>query len=96
MMYIRDIGLVAATNGGTIKFFDSFSFYQTWKNSNRVRSSKQHTNISTFDISHSLGVMATGGADGMILLIDPYALGIMNSIDAHRGREIINLFFYDE
>ena len=40
--------------------------------------------------------MATGGADGMILLIDPYALGIMNSIDAHRGKEIINLFFFDE
>jgi hypothetical protein len=40
--------------------------------------------------------MATGGADGMILLIDPYALGIMNSCEGHRGREIINIYFYDE
>ena len=96
LRYIRDIGLVACTNGGTIKFFDSFKFFQTWKNGNKSRSNKQHTNISTFDISQSLGVMATGGADGIILLIDPYALGIMNSTDAHKGREIINIYLYDE
>ena len=40
MMYIRDIGLVAATNGGTIKFFDSFSLQTSefsWKKRHKNR-----------------------------------------------------------
>ncbi len=28
------------------------------------------------------------------MLIDPYALGIVNQIDAHPGVEIVKVFFY--
>jgi hypothetical protein len=34
---------------------------------------EQHTNITCFDISVKMGVMATGGVEGKIILIDPYA-----------------------
>lgn len=38
LKYIKDIGLIATTFNGTIKFFDAFNFYQIWKNDNKVRS----------------------------------------------------------
>jgi len=33
--------------------------------------------------------MATGGAEGKLILIDPYALGILNSVEAHPNCEIL-------
>lgn len=39
--------------------------------------------------------MATGGVEGKLILIDPYALGIVNSTMAHHS-EIISLYIYDE
>ena len=32
--YVEDIGLIATTFNGVIKIFDSFNFYQIWKNTN--------------------------------------------------------------
>ena len=40
--------------------------------------------------------MATGGAEGRLVLVDPYALGIINSIVAHHNREIIAVYCYSE
>jgi hypothetical protein len=71
--YIRDIGLVVSTFNGTIKFFEAISFSEKWVNSNKHRNMEQHTNITCFDISVKMGVMATGGVEGKIILIDPYA-----------------------
>jgi len=70
--------LIVTAFNGTIKFFDPFNFYQVWKNDNKMRNDNQHTNISTFDVSSSLGIMVTGGAEGLILSIDPHALGVTN------------------
>ena len=78
LTYIKDIGLIVTAFNGTIKFFDAFNFYQVWKNDNKMRHENQHTNISTFDVSSSLGIMVTGGAEGLILSIDPHALGVTN------------------
>ena len=40
--------------------------------------------------------MATVGCEGRLLLIDPYALGIINATDAHPNIEILNVFIYCE
>jgi len=40
-------------------------------------------------------MMATGGAEGKLILIDPYAQGIMNKVDAH-SCEILQLYIFDE
>lgn len=55
-----------------------------------------HTNIVTFDVSSNMGLMATGGAEGRLVLIDPYALGIINGTIATKNKEIINVFCFDE
>jgi hypothetical protein len=36
-----------------------------------------------FDVSVKLALMATGGAEGRLILIDPYAQGIIKKVDAH-------------
>jgi hypothetical protein len=38
--------------------------------------------------------MAVVGVEGRMLLIDPYAQGIINQTDAHPGIEIIRVFIY--
>ena len=43
-----------------------------------------------------MGLLATGGAEGRLVLIDPYALGVINGVVAHKHREIINVYCYDE
>lgn len=81
---------------GTIKFFDAFNFYQIWKNDNKARAENQHTSVTCFDVSSPLGIMVTGGAEGLLLSIDPHALGVTNQADAHKGRDILNVFIFDE
>jgi hypothetical protein len=38
--------------------------------------------------------MATVGVEGRLVLIDPYALGIINAADAHPNTEILRVFIY--
>lgn len=83
--YIRDIGLICSTFNGTIKFFDAFNFHELWCTTNKQRKEQQHTNITVFDISTKLGLMATGGAEGRLILVDPYAFGIINGVEAHQS-----------
>lgn len=94
--YIRDIGLIGTTFRGIIKIFDAFNFYQIWKNDNKMRTAQQHTNIKCFDVSGPLGIMATGGAEGRIVLIDPYALGVINGVEGHKATEILHIFIYND
>jgi WD40 repeat protein len=93
--YVRDIGLICSTFNGTIKFFDAFNFNEQWCTMNKQRKEHQHTNITVFDVSVKLGLMATGGAEGRLILIDPYALGIINGVEAHQS-EILQLYIFDE
>jgi hypothetical protein len=85
LRYYKDIGLIGTTFKGTLKIFDAFSFQQIWKNTNKARDEQHRTNIVTFDVSSSLGLMATGGAEGRLILVDPYALGIINGVIAHHN-----------
>lgn len=39
--------------------------------------------------------MATGGAEGRLILIDPYAQGIIKKVEAHSS-EILQLYIFDE
>mmetsp|Transcript_33488 Transcript_33488/g.32550 ORF Transcript_33488/g.32550 Transcript_33488/m.32550 type:complete len:164 (+) Transcript_33488:889-1380(+) len=100
--YLRDIGLVVTSLNGTVKIFDGFDFKEQWKTSNKSRKLIHHTNITTFDISMSLGLMATGGAEGKLMLIDPYAFGIINSVVAHsspssnQSCDILRVMFFEE
>lgn len=38
--------------------------------------------------------MATAGMEGRLVLIDPYAFGIINATDAHTNTEILKVFIY--
>jgi hypothetical protein len=96
LKYYKDIGLVGTSFMGEIKIFDPFSFAQIWRNTNKTRESNTRTNIVTFDVSQSLGLMATGGAEGRLLLVDPLAYGITNGTLAHLSREIIGVYIYSE
>lgn len=96
LKYFKDIGLVATAFQGTVKIFDSINFHQIWQNSNKNRTELQHTNIVTFDLSPKMGMMATGGAEGKLVIIDPYAFGLLNSVVAHKHMEIVNLFCFEE
>jgi hypothetical protein len=78
-----------------VKFFCPFAFTESWCTTNKHRNENQHTNITAFDISVRLGVMATGGAEGKLILIDPYALGIIKSVQAHNC-EILKLYVFEE
>ena len=40
--------------------------------------------------------MVTGGAEGLMLAIDPHALGVTNQAEAHKGKDILNVFIFDE
>ena len=40
--------------------------------------------------------MVTGGAEGILLSIDPHALGVTNQVEAHKGRDILNVFIFEE
>ena len=40
--------------------------------------------------------MATVGYEGRLLLVDPYALGIINATDAHQNTEILSVFIYSQ
>ena len=70
--YYKDIGLIVTTFEGSIKIMDNCTFKTQWCSSNSDRKIDQHATISTFDVSTKLGLMATGGDAGKLLLIDPY------------------------
>lgn len=38
--------------------------------------------------------MAIAGVEGRIVLIDPYAFGIINQTDAHPGVEVLRVYIY--
>ena len=94
--YVRDIGLIASAFNGTIKFFDPYDFSEKFSSCNERRSDEFHTNISCFDISEKLSLLATGGVEGKLVLIDPYAQGIIKSVSAHSDVEILNLYINNE
>lgn len=98
MRYVRDIGLIASAFNGTIKFFDPFDFSQQFQSGNddHDRNEEYHTNITHFDISEKLSLLATGGAEGKLLLIDPYAQGVIKCVKAHHDSEILQVYIYDE
>lgn len=77
---MRDIGLIAASLNGTLKIFDGFDFKEIWKTPNKQRKQIYHTQLISFDVSTKLGMMAIGGAEGKLILIDPYAFGIINGV----------------
>jgi hypothetical protein len=40
--------------------------------------------------------MATGGTDGKVIVYDPYAFGVIGSVSAHPGSEVLTIAFYNE
>lgn len=93
---MKDIGLIVTTFNGQIKFFDAFNFFTVWKNSNKTRNENQHTSINTFDVSSPLGIMVTGGAEGLMLAIDPHALGVTNQAEVSKNKDILSVFIFEE
>ena len=56
--------------------------------------SLEATTISSLDYSRRIKLIATGGVEGRLVLIDPAAKIITNHVKAHNN-EIIDLYFYD-
>jgi hypothetical protein len=93
--YVRDIGLIATSLSGMIKLFDGFDFKEVWRSSNKTRKQVYHSQFTCFDVSVKLGIMATGGTEGNLILFDPYAFGVIGGVQAHPC-EILQLFIYDD
>lgn len=94
---MRDIGLIGCSLNGTVKIFDGFDFAkELWRSSNKSRKQKFHTQITCFDVTVQLGMMATGGTDGRVIVYDPYAFGIIGAMQAHPGFEVLTISFYNE
>lgn len=94
--YIREIGLLASSFDGTVKFFDPFYLRLSFSTSNATRTEEFHTNITTFSISEKLSILATGGVEGKVMIIDPYAQGIVKAIKAHPDAEVLSVHIYEE
>lgn len=47
------------------------------------------------DYSETNGLLALGGTEGNIIILDSAALKVINSTEAHSS-EILSLYFYDE
>jgi hypothetical protein len=41
-----------------------------------------------------LGLLATGGVEGKVVLFDPYAFGIINQTEVHLNVEVVKIFIY--
>lgn len=52
--------------------------------------------MACFDVSTKLGIMATGGTEGKLVLFDPYAFGVIGGIQAHHSCAILKLFIYED
>ena len=55
-----------------------------------------HVNITSFDVCPSLSIMVTGSDTGCIMLVDPFAYGILNHVVAHKNVPILKLFIYEQ
>ena len=87
--------MLCAALDGTVKFCNAVNFEEEWKQTNEQRKAKNHICITTMDFSEKMGLLALGGAEGMLMLLDPLALGIMGCSRAHT-EEIIGVYFYAE
>lgn len=47
------------------------------------------------DVSTGMGLLVIGGIEGKLLVLDPYAYGVVNFADAHKD-EILEVFIHDE
>jgi WD40 repeat protein len=78
---------------GNVKFYDPIDFSFKWESSNRNR--KFHMSISAMDFSAKHYVIALGGKEGKLALVDPRAKGLIEGDQAHE-KEIINIHFFDK
>ena len=64
-----------------------------WESTNVTRR-KEKTTILTFDYSKKAGLIACGGVEGQLLVLDPSAKLLTAQLQAHTS-EILSIFFYD-
>lgn len=103
LKYARDVGLiVCALNDekakGVLNFFDSVDFKKMGNYEDDIISTNQdkfRINISCMDHSEMNGLIALGGTEGNIVIIDCAALKVVNSAHSH-SVEILQIYFYDE
>ena len=66
-----------------------------WESRRKNRKDTEQTTITAMDYSKKHGIVAIGGVEGLIALVDPSAKVVTGSTKAHAA-DIIELFFYDE
>jgi len=101
--YAKDVGLIAcALNNtkarGILNFFDSVDFKMTCDYENDIitpNQDKYRINITCMDYSENNGLVALGGIEGNIIIIDCAALKVVNSSHVHSS-EITQIYFYDQ
>jgi len=101
VIYDSETGLIVTTFCGVIQIFESMVFDQSWVSSTRKRQqahpsmrSVEDVTIASMDFSKSLKLIATGGVEGRLVLIDPNARIITSHVKAH-NTEILDVYFYD-
>ena len=94
--YVKEIGLIVTTFEGSIKILDNLTFKTLWHTRNKDRKPEFHATISSFDISHTLGLMVTGGDLGRILSVDPYGQGMLYARRNVSEMPITKVFIYEQ
>ena len=103
LQYASRVGLIVCGLNdklatGHLKWFDPVDFEESWNYKDLIRDDKpdkHRINISCMDYSETNGLLALGGTEGNIIILDSAALKVINSTEAHSS-EILSLYFYDE
>jgi hypothetical protein len=95
LQYHKDIGLILTTFPGVLKVYDAFDFQQLWVTSNETRKEGEHVTISTMDVSPKLGVLVTAGDAGRLLLLDPFAQGVLACRGTPGKVPILNVYIHE-
>lgn len=105
LQYAKGVGLiVCALNheetkaAGWLKCFDPVDFEQIWNYQDLIRDDKpdkNRINITCMDHSEANGLIALGGTEGNIIIVDSAALKVINNTNTYSS-EILEIYFYDE
>jgi hypothetical protein len=81
VFYEKNCGLITACFNGRVSVYDAMDFKHDWTSENSTR--KERTTISACDISKKTGLIAIGGVEGKLVVLDPSAKIVTGEAKAH-------------
>jgi hypothetical protein len=101
VIYDIDLGLIVGNFFGLISIFEPMEFALSWQSTTEQRQQQipsmrklETITICALDYSKRTKLIATGGVEGRLVLIDPGAKIVTNHVKAH-SKNILDVYFYD-